>query len=299
MFLILYNPRMSNSKKCSSLLRYFFYRIGIFLINLIPLNLALGAADRLGRTVLSFNKRRIAMTRHNLKQAFRDGKSDREIDRIIDDVNGSLFQVAVEFLRIPQLTKSVPMRNPERIWDALKAGKGAILLVSHLGNWELSAIGGGAEGLPIHAVGKPSNNPHIDEYIQEIRGKTGLQTIDKLGSVKDVSRLLKENQVICLTIDQRVKDGEPVDFLGQTAYLSSFPALLALRYGTPVIPCFIHRTPGPRYFVQTELPIPLVRGKNLRDTLHLNTQKFAKCVEAEILKDPGDWILWRHNIWKD
>jgi len=289
---------MSTSKKRRFLLRYVFYRAGIFLINLIPLSLALRAADRLGRAVLSLNRRRTELTRFNLKKAFRDRKSDQEIDRIIDDVNGSLFQVAVEFLRIPQLMKSVPMRDPDRIWDALKAGKGAILLVSHLGNWELSAIGGGAEGLPIHAVGKPSNNPHIDDYIREIRGKTGLQTIDKEGSVKDVSRLLKENQVICLTIDQRVPDGEPVDFLGQTAHFSSFPALLALRYGTPVIPCFIHRTPGPRYYVQTELPIPLVRGKDLRDTLHINTQNFAKCVETEILKDPGDWILWRHNIWK-
>ncbi len=290
---------MSTSKKRGFLLRYVFYRIGIFLINLIPLSVVLWAADGLGRAVLRLNKRRIAMTRHNLKQALQDRKSDREIEQIIDEVNGRLFQVAVEFLRIPQLVRSVPMRNPERIWDALKAKKGAILLVSHLGNWELSAIGGGAEGLPIHAVGKPSNNPHIDEYIQKIRGKTGLQTIDKSGSVKDVSRLLKENQVICLTIDQRVPDGEPVDFLGQTAYLSSFPALLALRYGTPVIPCLMHRTPGPGYFVQTEMPIPLVRGKDLRDTLHINTQNYASFIEAEILKDPGDWILWRHNIWKN
>jgi len=286
-------------KRLYYLLQYLFYRLAVILVNLIPFNAALQMATALGRFTLGFNKRRLEITRSNLKKAFGNRKSNAEIDNIVRQVNGRLFEVAVEFARIPKLLGSVPVRNPERIWGALKAGKGAILLVSHLGNWELNAIGGGAEGYPIHAVGRPSANPYIERYIQKLRGKTGLQTIERLGSIKDVSRLIKENQAICLPLDQRVKGGEPVLFLGQTAYFSTLPALLALRYGTPVIPCFIHRTPGPQYFIDVTEPVPLLQGKDFRETLSLNTQIFSTKVEEEILKDPAAWILWRHNIWKN
>jgi len=95
-----------------------------------------------------------------------------------------------------------------------------------------------------------------------------------------------------------VKEGEPVPFLGQTAYLSTLPALLAIRYKTPVIPCFVYREAGPRYFVTSKEPLPIVEGKTLRESLHLSTAHFAKRIEEEILKNPTDWVLWRHNIWK-
>ncbi len=283
--------------------QYIFYRAIVALINWIPFNLALRVANKLGKFILCRNKRRMEMTRQNLKRAFGDQKSDEEIRGMISEVNGRLFEIAIEFLRIPKLAKNpqkhLPRVNPEYIWNALKEKKGAILLVSHLGNWEILANGGGAEGYPIHAVGKQSPNPYIDAFIQKIRGVTGLKTIKKIGAIKDVGNLLKENQVVCLPMDQRVKGGEPVQFLGQTAYLSSLPVLLAIRYGTPVIPCFVYREPGAKYLITATPPLTLIEKKDLREALHINTQKFAERIEEEILKNPTDWVLWRQNIWKD
>lgn len=242
------------------------------------------------------------MARSNLKKAFRSSKTGAEIESLIHAVNGRLFEIVVEFIRIPKLLKtsdqSIPRGNPQIIWDGLKRGGGVILLVSHYGPWEFLAIGGGLEGFPIHAMGKANENPFIENYIQNIRGRTGVKTLKQIGSIQDVSRLLKENQAVGLLLDQRVPDGEPIEFLGQTAYFSTLPALLAIRYGVEVVPCFVQRKPNLQYFVTAMPPLKLVSDKDLRESLRLNTQLFAKRIEEEILKNPTEWVLWRHNIWK-
>lgn len=282
--------------------QYCLYRAIVFIVNLIPLNIALHIANKLGRFVLRFNERRMEITRKNLREAFKGQKSAEEIEEITHQINGRLFELAVEFIRIPALVKNpdkwIPRGNPEIIWKALEKGKGAILLVSHYGPWEFLAIGGGLEGFPIHAVGRPNPNPFIERYIEKNRGKTNVKTIHKIGSVKDVSDLLKDGKAVGLLLDQRVPGGEPVDFLGKTAYFASVPALLAIRYGAPVVPCFVHREKGPRYFVTATPVIDIAEADDLREALHINTQAFAKRIEEEILKNPVEWVLWRHNIWK-
>jgi len=295
--------RSGKAKTCLYFLEYLLCRIVITLVNALPFKLVLRLANFFGRAILKANQRRVEIARFNLRMAFGDQRSDPEIDETIDQVHGRLFEIAVEFARIPKILKDperwVPRVHPEYIWNALKEKKGVILLVSHYNNWEVLAIGGGFEGYPIHAVGKACPNPYWFRYVQRVRGKTGLKTIEKLGSLRDVSRLIKENQVVCLPMDQRVKGGEPVSFLGQTAHLSPLPVILALRYGTPVIPCFVYRVPGPRYLITATPPLKLVHGKDLKETLSLNTRAFAQRIEEEILKDPSNWVLWRHNIWKD
>jgi len=206
------------------------------------------------------------MTMDHLEKAFGTSKTREELLKIADQVNGRLFEIAIEFFRIPHLVKE--KKHPlisvtaDHIWDALEKGKGAVLLVSHLCNWEILAIGGGMSGLPIHAVGRQNKNLFIEAYVQKIRGKTNLQTIHKIGAIKDVGRLLKENQVVCLPMDQRVKGGERVPFLGQDATLSSLPALLSVRYGAPVIPCFATKNEGPTYQIASTPAMGLLEGKN-------------------------------------
>jgi len=243
------------------------------------------------------------MTMDHLEKAFGTSKTHAELLKIADQVNGRLFEIAIEFFRIPKLideTKNPLISvNADHVWDALEKGKGAVLLVSHLCNWEILAVGGGMSGVPIHAVGRQNKNPFIEAYVQRIRGKTNLKTIHKIGAIKDVGRLLKENQVVCLPMDQRVKGGERVPFLGQDATLSSLPALLSVRYGSPVIPCFVTKNEGPTYRIYSTPAIGLLEGENLRESLRINTKVFAKRIEEEILKIPEEWILWRHNIWKD
>jgi len=42
-----------------------------------------------------------------------------------------------------------------------------------------------------------------------------------------------------------------------------------------------------------------VEGRDMRETLHLNTQRFADRIAEEIKKSPAEWVLWRHNLWKE
>ena len=43
-------------------------------------------------------------------------------------------------------------------------------------------------------------------------------------------------------IDQRVSEGEQIDFLGKLALTTTLPAQLSLKYDLGIIPVFIKRT---------------------------------------------------------
>jgi len=71
------------------------------------------------------------MTRSNLKKAFGNQKSESEIENMVRRVNGRLFQIVVEFSKIPQLIRNTEQKkvcvDADIILNVLKRGRGAVL----------------------------------------------------------------------------------------------------------------------------------------------------------------------------
>ncbi|MBI3991299.1 MAG: hypothetical protein HY350_04025, partial [Candidatus Omnitrophica bacterium] len=80
----------------------------------------------------------------NLKNAFRGEKTNDEIISIARALFCNLGRNLAEIFLFPGLTpqnieKCVKIKGTEIIDNALKQGKGAIILTAHIGNWELMA----------------------------------------------------------------------------------------------------------------------------------------------------------------
>ena len=196
------------------------------------------------------------------------------------------------------------IRDVEKIHNALKQGKGAMLLVSHTGNWEIMALVAGIliakpVGASIYALARPLKNFYLYEHSLRLRALTGLESIPKIGGVQETFNRLKENGIVSTLIDQRVGEGGvEVNFFGQPALTTSLPAVAALRYGTPILFVFLRRTPDLRFVMDVEGPVEIERTGDLKRDIQVNTQHFNERVEAEIRKDPARW-LWMHNRWRD
>lgn len=203
-------------------------------------------------------------------------------------------------------------RNPERylaiqgvekLHEALKQKKGAMLLVSHKGNWEVMALIAGlfiAQPIKgqIYALARPLKNPLLYNYVLSQRGLTGLKSILKTGAVAQTFRRLKQNGIVCLLIDQRVNEGAvEVDFFGHKALTTSLPAVTAIRFKTPIFYLFAEKTPDLKYIMKVEGPAPIEISGNNEEDIRVNTQRFNDRVEAEIRTDPSQW-LWMHNRWR-
>jgi len=253
-------------------------------------------------SLLFLRPKRRSISIRNVRAAFPE-KSEREIRDIGKRSMQGMVKVIFEFILIPGIAanskKYVEVQGVENMWRALELNKGVVLAVSHFGNWELMGMASGAEKLPIHAIGKPTKNPLVYNYIKHVRGLTGMRCIDQEGAIKRTIQLLKENQVVAMLVDERVKDGTVlVDFFGRKTAASSLPATLGLKYGAAIIPAFYYRGETERSIYLFGKPFDLISTGNRKKDLAANTQQYMTRLEEEIRKRPSDWTLWMHNRWE-
>ncbi len=289
-------------------IEYGFIRIISWLITVIPFRWALGTAKPIGAFLFLVLKRHRQMAIQNLKHAFPE-KSEKEITAIAKGSFIYLAEFGIEWLMLPQMIKhpkrylieAVP--EGEKIRSELKKKKGAIVLVTHSANQEVTALIMGSLiksfGSQVYAVARPLKNPHLYQHAVKLRAGQNLQTIDKSGGVRETfDRLKKENAVVCILIDQRISEGSvETNFFGRPALTTSLPIVAALRLGTPIFYNFLYRTPNLRYEMKVEGPVPIIRTGDFRKDIQVNAQNFMNRIEEKIRKQPAHW-LWMHNRWR-
>jgi KDO2-lipid IV(A) lauroyltransferase len=288
-------------------LEYLLIRFLGGLVNLLPFSLVLALARPAGNLLFGILPKNRRMALANLERAFGAEKSPTEIRKIAIESFVYLIEFGITWLRMPQLAKNpgryLSARQAERVHEAIKNKKGAMILVSHAGNWAVMALIGGIflakpAGTLIHALARPLKNSFLYDYTLRLRGLAGLRSIPKSGAVQGTFRALKRNEIVCLLIDQRVEEGSiETDFFGRKALTTSLPALAALRLGTPIFFGSFQQKKGPVFNLTFEGPLPVERTGNSRQDIQLNTQRFNDYLEAEIRRSPGRW-LWMHNRWR-
>ena len=114
-----------------------------------------------------------------------------------------------------------------------------------------------------------------------------------INGVRDAIEYIKKNHCVALMIDQRVSEGEKIDFFGKPALTTTLPAQLSIKYNLGIIPVFIERKEDDTFEIQFQEEI---NPKNFRNKVEL-TKKLNEILENMIIKNPTQWI-WSHNRWK-
>lgn len=137
-----------------------------------------------------------------------------------------------------RLREILEVENPELMEEALSEGRGVVILLGHMGNWELLTRINQffPKGTKLGGFYRPLNNPILNERLLKEREADGTRLFSKRDSLHHVSGFLRENGVIGILADQRVGfQGELVSFFGRLTRASPLPALLARRCKSEVI----------------------------------------------------------------
>ena len=137
-----------------------------------------------------------------------------------------------------ELGEIIEVENPEVLEEAVAPGRGVIILLAHMGNWELLTRLHRffPKGTQSGAFYRPLNNLILNERVLKEREADGTRLFSKRDSLHIVSGFLRENGIIGILADQRVGlQGEVVSFFGRLTRASPLPSLLARRCKSEVV----------------------------------------------------------------
>lgn len=179
--------------------------------------------------------------------------------------------------------------------DALKeaqaAGKGAIIVSGHFGQWEAVRAVIKMNGLESGAVYRPNKNRHYERRIRTgiEAGGTPILATGRVGT-RALVRHLRDGGIVSILLDEKYVEGIWLPFLGHDALTSLSAAQLALKYDLPMIPAYgIRIDDGNAFSVEFEAPIPHT------DSITM-TRAFNDSLSARILENPAQWY-WMLRRW--
>jgi KDO2-lipid IV(A) lauroyltransferase len=182
--------------------------------------------------------------------------------------------------------------------QAMKQGKGVVVVTGHIGCWELIPAAFAALGYPINVIGRRAYDDRLNAMLVSLRARHGIQTIDRDAGAKEALRCLRRGEALGVLIDQdtRVK-GVFVTFFNRPAYTPTGAVELALRTGAALVPMAIHRNGDGKHTIEVQEPLPLPSSGNAERDLTLHTQRCTGILEAFIRRYPAQWV-WMHERWK-
>ena len=231
---------------------YVLYRAGSAIAAALPLRLLFALGQLLGfcAWLVSGKYRRLAKS--NLTIAFGDEKSPRELRCL---VRRHFRRLGANLLCSAKLMRMSPEKILQRVQvdnigamdREFRAGVPVVLVLSHLGTWELFAqlmpkfVGYVRNSSVYQKLG----NRHIDEHVRRTRSQTGLELFDRQAGFQAVIELLRSGGGVGVLSDQHAGDhGLWTPFFGRLASTSPLPALLAKRTNAALIAAGVYTT-GP------------------------------------------------------
>ena len=266
---------------------------------LIPV-LGSGVGDVL---YFSLRKRR-RIARRNLQIAFGGEKPPDELARICRESFRNVGKTAIEFLRFRKLSfdniwDEVTVEGEEHLTEALARGKGAIIFLPHMGNWELLApVYGALIPNRAKAIAFRLKNRCLNDLVAAYREILSLRLIYRKHAVRETLRALRDNQAVGFFADQNAgREGVFVDFFGKQASAVRGPVTFALKTGAPILLSMDIRQPDHRHRVLISPPINLEITGDVERDVQTNTTRILKHLEGHIRRHPDQW-LWLHDRWK-
>ncbi len=281
-------------------LAYLLYRLLSGAIALLPLE----AAFRLGRGAgllawgVALPYRRLVL--RNLRIAFGEEKSPEELRGLAREhfalMGANLFaSFKLATMKQEAISKRIELENLDALYKAAEPGKGVVVILSHLGNWELLAqvVQHGPPGRRVGTVYQPLGNPYFDRHVTAMRSRFGLVPFSRRQGFGEPITFLREGGVACVLADQHAGDhGIWAPFFGRLASTSPLAATMAVRTGAPLMALAVYTIGRARWRLVISGPIPQEHADAASLTAEINLQ-----LEEEIRVSPADWF-WVHARWK-
>ncbi|MET9379719.1 phosphatidylinositol mannoside acyltransferase [Streptomyces sp. NPDC002928] len=265
-------------------------------------------AVRLGRTVADLAWKQRGKGVQRLESNYARVVPDASPERLAELSRAgmrSYLRYWMESFRLPawsaeRVGNGFAPKDLHHLTDGLASGRGVILALPHLANWDLAGAWVTTElQTPFTTVAERLKPETLYDRFVAYREGLGMEVLPHSGgsAFGTLARRLRDGGLVCLVADRDLSaSGVEVKFFGDTARMPAGPALLAQQTGALLLPVTLWYDESPVMRGRVHPPVEVPETGTRAEKTSVMTQALADAFATGIADHPEDWHMLQ-RLW--
>lgn len=264
-------------------------------------------ANRIARSVgmgvyyVWFTRRRVA--RENFARVLEKPWNDPQVGRVARSSLANYGEYILNMMRYPhiqrdELRRRVHLNVSAETHAAMMQDTPLIFVSAHFGNMDYAAPMAAERYRRMTLAAETIKPIELFEYLGRMRSENGVDLIPYDRAPRKIVEAIKRKEIVGFLIDFGINSHKdintvPVQFFGETTHFPSSPALLAQRYGAPLLVAFARIGENGDIYIDVDTPRYVSRDLPRARAQQETMQWVADCFEKSIRAHPEQWYVFR------
>ncbi|GHH48521.1 phosphatidylinositol mannoside acyltransferase [Streptomyces candidus] len=216
----------------------------------------------------------------------------------------SYMRYWMESFRLPawsreRIATGVEIQDIQRLTKTLEAGRGVVLALPHMANWDLAGAYATTHlGHPFTTVAERLRPESLFDRFVAYREGLGMEVVPHTGgsAFGTLARRLRAGGLVCLVADRDLSSsGVEVKFFGESTRMPAGPAILAQQTGALLLPATLWFD-GTMLRGRVHPPVDVPETGTRAEKSVVMTQALADAFAGGIAEHPEDWHMLQ-RLW--
>ena len=279
---------------------------GWSVVRRMPDPVAYATFERLADTAWARRGPSVRRLESNLRRVVGPEPSEDELRVLSRAGMRSYLRYWCDAFRLPgwsreRIVESIGIIDDHYLADGLATGRGVVVALPHMGNWDHAGAWATPAHSPVVTVAERLKPEDLYEKFLAFRRGLGMDVIPLTGGEPPFPYLadkLKGGALVALLGDRDLgRSGVPVQFFGAKAKMPAGPAALAVDTGAVLITAQLYLEDG-RNWVRFQSPVDVPQEGERSRRIFRTTQLVADKFEEGIGARPADWHMMQ-RLWVD
>ncbi|MBE1585029.1 phosphatidylinositol mannoside acyltransferase [Nonomuraea angiospora] len=217
----------------------------------------------------------------------------------------SYFRYFHEIFRLPSMSVEEIVRRShvigaEHVHTTVAAGRGVVLALPHMGNWDQAGAWLVGVGHPFTTVAERLRPESLFRRYVAFREGLGMEVLPLTGgdghNFGTLATRVRKGGVVCLPAERDLtKSGVEVRFFGAATKVPAGPPLLAVQTGAALLPAIVYNV-GDDWGIHIHEEIPVPAEGTRQEKVAAVAQGLADVFEKGISEHPEDWHMLQ-RLW--
>ena len=280
------------------------YGAGWAVVRRMPERAAYSVFERIADTLWARRGSDVLRLESNLRRVIGPEPSEVELRQLSKAGMRSYFRYWCDAFRMPgwsreRIVSTMRLVDEYRLADGLATGRGVVIALPHMGNWDHAGAWATLVHSPVVTVAERLKPEDLYEKFLAFRRGLGMDVIPLTGGDPPFPYLadkLRQGAFVALLGDRDIsRSGVSVQFFGAKAKFPAGPAALAVDTGAVLLTASLYFEDGcnwVRFHEPVDVPAEGERSRRIFRT----TQLIADQLEEGIRAHPADWHMLQ-RLW--